>query len=136
MLLPISQHRVMMFVMYRETSKLKQVLTQLKRRGLRLEGMAGAGGKYLFEDQSGKIYFIKNASLMKHRPQGRKGIYNVWMLRIDDTEFDYLICGLYRDDKLIYVTRAPRHAVNFTATMIMENRVRSRKGWDILYRGK
>lgn len=135
-LLPMLQQRVMMFVMTKETSKLKQVLYQLKRRGLRLEGLAGAGGKYLFEDQNGKIYFIKNQSLLNHRPAGRKGIYKVWMLRIGDTDFDYLVCGLFKDGNLLYVTRAPKHAVNFTATMIMENRVRSRKGWDILYRGK
>jgi len=126
----------MLFVMYKDDSKLKQVLKQLERRGIRLQGQAGSGGKYLFEDQNGKIYFIRNSSLMKHRPAGRKGIYMVWMLRLDATEFDYLVCGLFKEGNLIYVTRAPRAAVTFTATMIMENRVRSRKGWDILYRGK
>jgi hypothetical protein len=126
----------MLFVMDKDNSKLRQVLAQLKRRGIRLEGLSGAGGKYLFEDQNGKIYFIKNAGLMKHRPAGRKGIYKVWIIKVGDTDFDYLVCGLFKDGNLVYVTRAPKHAVTFTATMIMENRVRSRKGWDILYRGK
>ena len=84
----------------------------------------------------GKIYYVKNASLMKHRPANRTGIYKVWMVKVGDTAFDYLVCGLFKNDKLIYVTRAPQWAVNFKATMITETRVRSRKGWDILFQGR
>ena len=126
----------MMFVMNKDESKLRPVLKKLEMRGIRLQGISGIGGKYLFTDQRGEIYFIRNASLMSHRPANRKAIYKVWMIKLKDTEFDYLVCGLFKDDKLIYVTRAHRSAVNFKATMLMENRIRSRRGWEILYWGR
>ena len=122
--------------MQRDTSKLNLVVKKLETRGIRLQGIQGIGGKYLFTDQNGKIYYVKNASLMKHRPANRTGIYKVWMVKVGDTVFDYLVCGLFKNDKLVYVTRAPQWAVNFKATMITETRVRSRKGWDILFQGR
>lgn len=122
--------------MHMKDSNLRQVLKKLKTRGLRLQGIPDAWGKYLFTDQNGKTYYIKTSSLMNHRPANRKGTYRVWMIKVGDTDFDYLVCGLFKNDKLEYVTRAPRWAVNFKATMITETRVRARKGWDILFQGK
>lgn len=117
-------------------SKLKQVLDKLRKRGIRLEGIPEIKGKYLFEDQRGDIYFIRNSSLVDHKPQNHRRTYRVWVIKIGDVKYDYFVCGLWKNGKLAYVTRAAKEDVNFRASIIMENRVRARKGWQILYRNQ